>query len=99
MIETMVREEGLLMDTPFLRRVQTEECLRIQRQDVLNTVVWRFDPPSSTYQQIENTLMTIDDSKMLTALHKTAVQADTFEEFQHSLQLTVKNLAVTGPSS
>lgn len=86
MIETMLKDEGLLMDTPFLRRVRIEERHRMQRQDVLNAIVWRFDPPSSLYQQIENKLLTIDDAETLTLLLKTAVQTDTIDSFQIFLQ-------------
>ena len=91
MIENMLKDEGLLMDTPFLRRVRTEERNRMQRQDILNAMVWRFDPPSSAYQQIEHALIQINNAEILTLLHKTAVQADTFDNFQQSVQAAIKD--------
>ncbi|MEZ4864765.1 MAG: hypothetical protein R3C14_25865 [Caldilineaceae bacterium] len=86
MIEEMIKEDGLLMNTPFLRRVRAEERVETHRQDILNALVWRFDPPSSVYQQIEQRLKKVNDEETLTLLHKTAVQVANFQDFQVTLQ-------------
>jgi predicted transposase YdaD len=56
-----------------------------RRQDILDLLVWRFDPPASLYQQIEKVLATITDVTILQMLHKTAAQAPDLAEFQSTL--------------
>jgi hypothetical protein len=56
-----------------------------RRQDILNLLVWRFDPPVSLYQQIEKVLATITNVTILQMLHKTAAQAPDLAEFQSIL--------------
>jgi hypothetical protein len=89
MVEKLIEEEGLLMDTPFLRRLREQSRqegeLLSQRRAILNVIVWRFNPPVLAYQQVEKTLAGITNEDVLEIVLKTAAQAQTFEEFQTSL--------------
>jgi predicted transposase YdaD len=97
MVEKLIEEEGLLMDTPYLRRLRDQsrqegwqegraEGEQIsQRRAVLNVIRWRFNPPILTFQEIEKQIATFTDGETLEILHKMAAQAQTFAEFQTSL--------------
>lgn len=102
MIENLVENEEFLIDSPYLRRLRerarlealtegraegrAEGVLAARRKDILNVLVWRFDPPASVYQQIENVLERIIDEELLNALHKSAVQSGELADFQKFLQ-------------
>ena len=53
MVERRLEEGGLLLDTPFLRRLRAEGALMGRRQSILDALRLRFDPPISVYQQLE----------------------------------------------
>jgi hypothetical protein len=63
----------------------TEGIQLSQRRDILNLLVWRFDPPASLYQQIEKVLMSVTDATVLEMLLKSAVQAPDLGAFQATL--------------
>jgi len=85
MIRKMVKEEGLLMNTPFLREVRTDA----RRSDVVNAIAWRYDPPLSVYQKIEQDMAAITDDETLMMLHKAVIQTEDFKEFQKLLNDTL----------
>jgi flagellar biosynthesis/type III secretory pathway protein FliH len=63
------------------------EGIRIsRRQDILNVLIWRFDPPVSLFQQVEKTLSSITDADTLAMLLKAATQAKEFADFQAALR-------------
>jgi predicted transposase YdaD len=68
---------------------RAEGALAARRKGILNVLVWRFDPPASVYQQIENVLERIIDEELLNALHKSAVQSAAVADFQQFLQATI----------
>ena len=61
MVERLLEEDGLLLDTPYLRRMRAEGALMARRQSILDVLRLRFDPPVSIYQQLERYLETITD--------------------------------------
>lgn len=81
MIRKMVKEEGLLMNTPFLREVRAEERNTTHRNTLLHSIAWRYDPPLSVYQKIEQAISTIEDENAFMALHKAIIQTENFQEF------------------
>jgi uncharacterized membrane protein YheB (UPF0754 family) len=97
MIENLVEQEEFLVDSPYLRRIRSEtrtaalsEGVQVTlRKDILNVLVWRFDPPVSIYQQIERSLEQITDEEIFRSLLKSAVQSAELADFQHFLQTTV----------
>lgn len=81
MIRKVVKEEGLLMNTPFLREVRADA----RRSDVVNAIAWRYDPPLSVYRKIEETMATIADEESLMILLKATIQTEAFSDFQKIL--------------
>ena len=49
MVERLLEEDGLPLDTPSLRRMRTEGALMARRQSILDALRLRFDPPISVY--------------------------------------------------
>jgi len=98
MVEKLVKKDGLLMDTPFLRRIRgegreegreeglieglMEGSLTACQRSVLDALVLRFDPPASVYQQVEEHLTVIDDESQLKGLFAAAIQSETMADFQ-----------------
>lgn len=81
------RQEALIEGLSEGRAEGIVEGIRIaQRRNILNIMVWRFDPPSSIYQQVENLLSVISDEKTLDLLLKSAMQSQDFAEFQAALR-------------
>lgn len=81
MIRNIVKEEGLLMNTPFLREVRADT----RRSDVINAIAWRYDPPLSVFKRIEETIATITDEETLMALLKATIETPSLSDFQKIL--------------
>lgn len=81
MIRNIVKEEGLLMNTPFLREVRTDA----QRIAVVNAIAWRYDPPLSVFKRLEETMVTITDDETLMALLKATIETEALSDFQKIL--------------
>ena len=82
MVERLLEEDGLLLDTPFLRRMRAEGALMARRQSILDVLRLRFDPPISVYQQLEQHLETITDEAQLKRLLAVAVRGENLADFQ-----------------
>lgn len=82
MVERLLEEDGLLLDTPFLRRLRAEGALMARRQSILDVLRLRFDPPISVYQQLERYLETITDAAQLEKLFAVAVRGENLADFQ-----------------
>ena len=86
MVEKLIEKDGLLMDTPFLRRIRgegrIEGSLTAYQRNILNALVLRFDPPASVYQQMEKRLSAIADESQLEGLFTAAIQSETMADFQ-----------------
>ena len=81
MYQSQRKEEGLLMNTPFLREIRADT----RRSDVLNAIAWRFDPPLSVYHQLEQTLAELKNEEIFIELHKAVIQSPDFVAFQEVL--------------
>ena len=82
MVERLLEEDGLLLDTPYLRRMRAEGALMARRQSILDVLRLRFDPPVSVYQQLERYLGTITDEAQLEKLLAVAVRGESVADFQ-----------------
>ena len=85
MVERLLEEDGLLLDTPFLRRMRAEGALIARRQSILDVLRLRFDPPVSVYQQLERYLETITDEAQLEKLLAAAVRGESVADFQAAI--------------
>ena len=86
MVERLLEEDGLLLDTPYLRRMRAEGALMARRQSVLDVLRLRFDPPVSVYQQLERYLNTITDEAQLEKLLAVAVRGENVADFQATMR-------------
>jgi len=82
MIERRLEEDGLLLDTPFLRRLRAEGALMGRRQSILDVLRLRFDPPVSVYRQCERYLETVTDKAQLEKLLAVAAREESVADFQ-----------------
>ncbi|HID98819.1 MAG TPA: hypothetical protein EYP59_00825 [Thiotrichaceae bacterium] len=97
MLERVIEEEGLLLDTPMMRRLRSqghEEAfesglekgkLDKSRQNLLKTVDLRFDPTVSIHQDISEQLERIDSGAILDSLFTAALQCQTIADFKTRL--------------
>ncbi len=95
MIKSMAKEEGLLMNTPFLREIRTDA----RRDDVLNAIAWRYDPPLSVYHQLERTLDEIKNENAFTELLKAVIQSADFVDFQKILNQIISQQPSMDPTT
>jgi hypothetical protein len=86
MVERLLEEDRLLLDTPFLRRMRAEGALMARRQSILDALRLRFDPPISVYQQLERYLETITDEAQLEKLFAVAVRGENLADFQAAMR-------------
>jgi len=86
MVERLLEEDGLLLDTPYLRRMRAEGALMARRQSILDALRLRFDPPISVYQQLERYLETIADGAQLEKLFAVAVRGESVADFQAAMR-------------
>jgi hypothetical protein len=82
MVERLLEDDGLLLDTPFLRRLRAEGALIARRQSILDVLRLRFDPPISVYQQLAQYLETITDETQLARLLAVAVRGENLVDLQ-----------------
>jgi predicted transposase YdaD len=86
MVERLLEEDRLLLDTPYLRRMRAEGALMARRQSILDALRLRFDPPISVYQQLERYLETITDEAQLEKLFAAAVRGENLADFQATMR-------------
>ena len=93
MVEKLIEDEELLLDTPYLRRLREkallegreEGALLARREAILDALVWRFDPPVATYRGIEKVLDQIMESAEIERLFAAVIQAASLADFQAQL--------------
>ncbi|MEK8020971.1 MAG: hypothetical protein VSS75_029220 [Candidatus Parabeggiatoa sp.] len=106
MLERLIEEEGLLLDTPMMRRLRNqghEDALKEgfqsglekgklekSRHDLLKTLDLRFDPKVSIHQKISDQLDRIESGAILDSLFTAALQCQTIADFQTTLNSTQK---------
>ena len=69
----------------YQRFQQQEARLAQARDDILETLVTRFDPPASAYRKIEKGIATIEDLERLSALVRCALLAVDFAAFAREI--------------
>jgi hypothetical protein len=85
MVEKMLDDEELLIDTPFLRRMQREReagALMKLRENILKTLETRFSPAVDQMQQATATLDQVTEEARLDTLFLTALQVENLAAFQ-----------------
>ena len=103
MVERLMEamDQGLLMDTPFLRRIRTESEARGEtrgeargeakgratelRQIILDVLATRLEPSLAAYRRIEARVATINEIERLRGLVQAAVSAANTGEFERAL--------------
>jgi hypothetical protein len=87
MVEKMMEamDHGLLMDTPFLRRIRAEGREEAMRQSILDVIAARLAPPVTRYHQLEARLMHIVDSARLRELLQDALRAEDIDSFEMAI--------------
>lgn len=89
MVEKLIEQEGLLMDTPFLRRIRAESRQQARRETILEVLTLRFDPAISIYRELENYIAKINDDMALEQLLAAAVKAETLVDFRETLRKAI----------
>jgi len=69
----------------YQRFQQHEARLAQARDDILEALVTRFDPPASVYRKVEKGIATIDDLERLSALVRRALLAVDFAAFAREI--------------
>jgi len=82
MLERLIENEDLLLNTPMMRRLRKQGSLNKSHDDILKIVDLRFQPQSPLRQQFEQQLALIVNETMLDMLLMTTVQCQTIVEFQ-----------------
>ena len=82
MTERLLEDDGLLLDTPFLRRLRAEGALSARRRDILEALALRFALPTALYHQVEQYLETLTDEAQLERLFAAAIQSASLADFQ-----------------
>jgi hypothetical protein len=86
MLERLIENEDLLLNTPMMRRLRTqgfeEGSLNKSHDDILKIVDVRFQPQSPLRQQFEQQLALIVNETILDMLLMRAVLCQTIVEFQ-----------------
>ena len=82
MTERLLEDDGLLLDTPFLRRIRAEGVLSARRHDILEALALRFTLPTALHHQVEQYLETLTDETQLERLFAAAIQSASLADFQ-----------------
>lgn len=102
MVERLLDNDDLLLDTPFLRRIREagreegreagreagreEGVLVTRRRDIVQALGLRFDLEPSVDEQIVESLESITDETLLETLFTAAIQSENLEAFQAALE-------------
>lgn len=81
MVEKMLEDEELLIDTPFLRQVQRERE-QTMRENILGILQMRFSLAVEHEQQITSVLEQMTGEAQLHAVFQAAVQSESLAAFQ-----------------
>lgn len=89
MVEKLLEDERLLLDTPYLRRLREEgreEGLLVgRRRSIVDVLTLRFAPPEATIQQVAQYVETLTDEAALERLFAAAVRSASLAEFQAAM--------------
>jgi hypothetical protein len=89
MVEKLLENERLLLDTPYLRRLREEGWeegqLAGRRRSIVDALRLRFAPPEATIQQVAQYVETLTDEAALERLFAAAVRSASLAEFQAAM--------------
>ncbi len=98
MVENLIEEDGLLLDTPYLRRIREEgrqegrqEGLAMNRRHILQTLVFRFALSETDTQPLAQQLDALVDEAQLERLFTAAMQSPSIEAFHDVMQQELPN--------
>ncbi len=86
MVKRYIQEEGLLMNTPFLRELRQNERLTLARKYTIMIVRERFNPPVKLFLSIENQLHELENDEVVDQLFSYALTLPTLEGFLEVLE-------------
>jgi predicted transposase YdaD len=97
MVEKLMEDEELLIDTPFLRRLRKnyeeglekgreEGALQMLRRTILDTLQVRFSPPADQMEALTRALDQVGEEPPLRVLFRAALQAEHLAAFQTALE-------------
>jgi predicted transposase YdaD len=85
MVEKLLEDERLLLDTPYLRRLREEGQLAGRRRSIVDALTLRFAPPEATVQQVEQYMETLADEATLERLFAAVIRSASLAEFQAAM--------------
>ncbi len=93
MVERLLENDDLLMDTPFLRRIRAEGreegreegALAMRRRDILQALALRFGTQDTADHPVVESLQQITDKTLLDTLFAAAIQSADMAAFQQAL--------------
>ena len=97
MVERLLEDERLLLDTPYLRRIREEgreegreeareEGLLVGwRRSIVDVLTIRFAPSAAAIQQVTQSVETVTDAAVLERLLGAAVRSASLAEFQAAM--------------
>jgi hypothetical protein len=89
MVEKLLEDERLLLDTPYLRRLREEGreegLLVARRRSIVDALMLRFTPPEAVVQQVEQYVETLTDEAALERLFAVAVRSASLAEFRAAM--------------
>ncbi len=94
MVENLLEDDGLLLDTPYLRRIREEgrqegrleERLALNRRHILQTLELRFTLSEADSQALAQQLEALIDEAQLERLFTVAMQSTSIEAFHEELR-------------
>jgi predicted transposase YdaD len=101
MVEKLMEDEELLIDTPFLRRLRKSReegreegieeglhkgALQMLRRTILDTLQVRFSPPADQMEELTRALDQVGEEPPLRVLFRAALQAEHLAAFQTALE-------------
>jgi hypothetical protein len=79
MVEKLLEDERLLLDTPYLRRIREEGreegLLVARRRSIVDVLTIRFAPPAAAVQQVTQYVETVTEAAALERLLDAAVRS------------------------
>jgi len=90
MVERLLEDETLLLDTPYLRRIREEGreegALEMRRRSIVEAVTVRFAPSPEVLQQVRQALEACSEEATLAQLFAAAIRSTSLAEFQEALE-------------
>jgi predicted transposase YdaD len=93
MVERLLEDETLLLDTPYLRRIREqgreegreEGLLAARRRSIVDALTLRFAPSAAVLQQVAQYVETLTDEAAIEQLFAAAIRSASLAEFQAAI--------------